>query len=947
MPDPYQYDPSLAGQSMAVPQPYYPQVQAPAQQMQDYSYLANQNFIMNQQYQNNNNTLAIAQQNMQMQMQSVLQGTMAAGMAIYSTGKMAHEKMREAQYQDMLLGNGKYVLESSNWRVLAKATGLMDSSIGQALKIGGRRPEYLSEAEYGFQLDRMVHHRKEEFFDQLLSGGATAAGMALGTAVGGPLGMVGGLVAGTAIDMTIGKVMEPFLASRKAGREMRQYMEVTDLNRGVGQRRMTEETADELGRWAHDQDTSAWKYVPLVGGIVNGRLSRDTKFEKLIKDMSKEELFRDVDIKDIDKIKKRVEETAEVIEKFAGLMHVTKETVLKMKGNLSRMGYTAGQQDTTLNNIANFTMGTGLTAETGMSYNQAFMMAGYGAGYYNQNQPGRQGAYGLMEVASIKAGQEANLVSRLEDAGTLAMSNYAQAINTMNTPWGKVIQRGGGSLGKTEDYYRKLGNGSVALGMQLDRFNKDTNPLENMQDYVTQTYKEVKNMTGDARSARAFLLSMASNRQEAENIESMLDGSKLYMDKAAILSEKKGFRATHQLEDDKSYKPTEALKALGILKSEFGGINLFKGDIRSAGRDTLDIFRRKGTVTQEGSSNDVWTKYSALGSAETVWSNFAWRKVSPSKQDRLSASDEYKNAADKIDLLYQDMAYKNLSQKQIDERMGEVKEFLVSNKIAEDDKEAEKFLGSRILDKEKKEHKIGDTQKSFYDNFRSDKASAFKFLLGNEGKKYSGLAQTFGQKLSGKSTDEIMKIASVWGGGSREDRDKIAKEYGLADLSQMRYNDPYNVGTDPDKAVGYAIRATLQGRGITEQTAKVVDNFTRSIQDKYGSKAQDKLSDILYLRDQIGSKNFNWDAKAKSGFGAIMLDEEMAKRALAQLDTMNAEQRQSQIAKFMNLSVENITDKEKKAKMEAMINNPSDDPNRAAIDNLAQACSELAKAITG
>jgi hypothetical protein len=277
MPDPGMpyYDPTQ-NQFGAIPQQQPMQYQMPDQSM---GYQANNQFLMQQQQSQFQQTMATAQYNMQQQMQTVLQGTMAAGMAIYNTGKSVVDKSREHMYQDMLVNQqGSYVLERSFGRELSWGSGLAGSDLGRALKIGGRQPEFMSQEELQFQMNRAWGHRTHEMMFGL-GGGATAAGSSLvGMSMFKKVGMVKSLAGGMAIDAVLGGAYELAIAGAENRHEFRKFTEIQDLNQRVGQTRLSESTSGQLAdRFFAEDRQSGVRWIPLVGDLLADRMGPNTK----------------------------------------------------------------------------------------------------------------------------------------------------------------------------------------------------------------------------------------------------------------------------------------------------------------------------------------------------------------------------------------------------------------------------------------------------------------------------------------------------------------------------------------------------------------------------------------------------------------------------------------------------------------------------------------------
>lgn len=508
MPDPQMpyYDPSQYNSMYNQPQMNY----MPNDPTQAYnSYWANNQYLMNYGQGNLRATLQTAQYNFHQHMQNVLQGTMASAMAVYNTGKGITDKAREHVYQDMLLSQGNYALERSLWRDVAWGSGLAGSDFGRALKIGGRRPQFLSAGEYDFQMGRSWHHRQGELIDTMIGGGVAAGASALGMAVAGPLGLIGGLAVGYGIDQTAGKLIQPFLDRRAAVREMGHFTDITDLNSGVRQRRMSAGASSAMAEQFFEGDVSNWKYVPVVGDILAGRTGREIKYADTFKKMSEFNLFRDLNPDDIDKISDRVKKSVEVIDKYAGLLNTTRDAIIQIKGRFNQMGMSDANQNVALGNLANFTHSTGFSLDSALSMHGQFSQIGFQTGRMRLGYENLPGQHGLNEVASIKALQEGGMISRMYDPGSLGASFYMNAVRTASTGWGKVSERGNGNVLNAANFYSNSGGGSISWGMakeNLSMFANELNPLQSYDKNVADTMLKLREMGMSEQDIYAYLV---------------------------------------------------------------------------------------------------------------------------------------------------------------------------------------------------------------------------------------------------------------------------------------------------------------------------------------------------------------------------------------------------------------------------------------------------------
>lgn len=453
------YDPYSQQMNNGLPQANYNQVPDP-------SFMMGQNYMQQTQYfanmsQNNlQQTMQIAQYNFHQHMQATLQGTMQAAMAIYNPIANTMQKGNERIYNDIQLGGGAYALERGFGRELAWGSGLAESGLGRALRIGGRRPEFLSNGEYAFQMHRAVHHGQEELMDMLIGGGASTAGSIAGMAFGPP-GIVAGTAFGMALDATVGVALKPYLQRRKFNREFRQFSEMADLNHGYGQRRLDDSGSEELSNWMYGHDVSAVSYIPLIGKSLNKRLSPDTKYEDTFKSMLQNGLFRDSNVNDIEGIKKQVTDTVSIVEKYAGILHTTKEAIMKMKGTFNRLGM---NQNIGMGELSIASLSTGLVADQLLPLQQSYAQSGFAYGFNKDIA----GASGLRNLSNTMAGIEGGLIDRMFDPGSFSQSLYSKSVGFSQTGYGKVIRHGMGNVGGAAGYYANHGGGNTAVGYMME-----------------------------------------------------------------------------------------------------------------------------------------------------------------------------------------------------------------------------------------------------------------------------------------------------------------------------------------------------------------------------------------------------------------------------------------------------------------------------------------------
>jgi hypothetical protein len=484
-------------------------------------------------------------------------------------------------------------------------------------------------------MNRSWHYRTKEWEDMALSGGLSTATSIAGMAFGGPLGMVAGYV----LDQSVGKAFQPYFDKRAAVREFASFTDIADLNRGIGPRRMDAGSSQALAERFFQHDQSAWKYVPIVGDFLSERVGPKNKYAETFKKMVAQNLISDINPTDIDKIEERVKKTAEIMDKFAGLMHTTQETILQIKGKFASMGMGDAQQNIALNNLAKFTTGTGMTWETGLALRDNFSSIGKQAGYFKMGAENLQGDYGLQGIASIAALQNSGLISKSYDAATLGMQQYVNAVEQSRSSWGRVVERGGGNVALAKEYYENQGNGNAVLGMEFENlamFGNKNNPLD--------TYSKIQNAIIDRLRANgmsedkilAFLLRRETTKEGKEQAFAVYSGiGSIGRTSAAINFLNRRLEAVGEkgVATVKINDVLDAFSKNGSLK--FGGgkdTDIYtataQGRVANLYKDIMS-----GTGTAEG-SQERWNseRYGkGITAAGTAWRDIMWSEKEKSK----------------------------------------------------------------------------------------------------------------------------------------------------------------------------------------------------------------------------------------------------------------------------------------------------------------------------
>ena len=579
----------------------------PAAQMMNYQYMQNQQ-LMQMQQTNLQSAINTATNNAQAQMQTVLQGTMAASMAVYNTGKSLVDRARERQYQDQLLGNGNYVLERNNMRDLMWGTGVSQSDFGRALKIGGRRPEFLSSEEYSYQRQRSWNYRKEELFDETVGGGTAMLADAL-TYIPGV-----NFTVGLAAQVVTGGLMKPYFEQRRAGREMRQWAETTNMNWGSGARNISKQDADALGRKEYLEEHPWWSHIP-GGGIINKRLRPELENSVVRKQMMETGLMRDIDPSDLDEIDKRVAKSKEFINRFAGTMHTTRQAIMDMKITLDRMGLNNGQQEVAIANIAKSGLQTNLPTEYLTQAYGNFMQAGTQMGFTNRFSPGAQGNFGLEELNMIKAGIDSGNILKSHDPGTLAMQHFVNAGERTKSGFGTVIQFGHGNvIDAAKALAATRGNqgwASTAVGLMLQgtKYGEKVNPLDVYEESVWKIYNTISNNGQNPEAGFGAVLGMEETIEGKEQAADILYGYTAYNKRESKAAGLETYYRDRGFGQDQGFIRSFAVKDV----AKYGDYSVLKSDTTRVKTGIEDLAARiEGKQIDKNSGDKLYNAFKAV-----------------------------------------------------------------------------------------------------------------------------------------------------------------------------------------------------------------------------------------------------------------------------------------------------------------------------------------------
>ena len=627
-------------------QPQYNSNPAPVQQMQDYSYLYNNQSIIQQQQQSSNNTIQIAQANMQQHMATVLQGTMAAGMAIYSGGNAVISKGKEMQYNDMNFGNGKFVLERSFGRDVAWGMGIAQSDFGRALKIGGRKPEFLTGGEYEYQMSRSTRLRGEELEDMALGGAMSLGGMAMAGVIGGPWGIAASIVAQPLADFATGGL----LAKRRHARDFRHFTETTDTGRG--RQRIGEYESGELaGRFfKHD-------YSIMEETFGTTRFKPNTDYTKLSKDMMTSGLLKDINLNDVDALEMEVKKTAKFIEKFAGILKMTKDEVLKLKASFKDLEVSESGQTDLFNQFGKIGYATGMSGQQIGAYAQSFMSSGIVSGYSGT----KSASEGLSTVAAYDALQRYGIISKaFGDPGTLAVQAQAGAQAFGKSAPGMVFGMGGTPEAARQKLI-EMGGGSLVKGFLEQKMGLSEKPYSGEDSIKNLLSEQMKRdpdtglLKGLGYLQQAGVINDADAKRWYTKMLGGIDEDKLVKREAAKAKAKSLGLKDNSLGFD-SFKYDESVSGLQSNTYSRSAHELV-GNTVARLRDTNlpsdgsdDFFNLKRFMKSKGVAEDLGNWSKALQAGDKTGAETIQKKLAEKAANGIGGGEGY---SDKEEFLYQ------------------------------------------------------------------------------------------------------------------------------------------------------------------------------------------------------------------------------------------------------------------------------------------------------
>lgn len=405
-------------------------------------------------------TMALAQQNLMQSMHFAMMGTMGAFSDVTRRGGAMITSMSPAgRYNDMLAPNQNWALESSFRREVgygfSNMLGLNPMTSPMSRMIQGRRPEFLTEAEYGTTMGYASQIRQAE----LTKGMQSIAGSGLMTMGASALGL--GLGASIALPMIGGVVLDRFLEAQHAEHEslLRSQMTVRNKRVGIGQQYIDSREMEKVHSSFYEKDNP---YASrFFGDNAIGRAFKpDIEKLKVFQSAADNGLLAFENL-DAESIIKQITKISDTVEKFSRIGKVTREVSMKLMGELKGAGIHGDKL------FADFGSAAITSSITGIDLQSLVGM---------KSDAARQGSYRGYDTFSASSGVE-NIISgyaMMQSNGMFKQKDISrltqirqQDNNRSPKDTMALLLRFGGDQNKLNEWLNRSGGGDgIAVGLE-------------------------------------------------------------------------------------------------------------------------------------------------------------------------------------------------------------------------------------------------------------------------------------------------------------------------------------------------------------------------------------------------------------------------------------------------------------------------------------------------
>ena len=286
---------------------------------------------------NSRTTMQLAQQNLMNSMHFTLAGTMGAFSDVTRRGGAMITAMSPVgKYNDLLAPNQNWALESSFRRevgfMASNGMGLDPYNSAFSRFIQGRRPEFLTEGEYGSTMGYASQLRKASFEKGLMSIGASA-GLTMGASAFG-LGLAGSL----AVPMIGGLIVDRMLEASHAEHEssIKYQLGAKTKRVGIGQQFIHTGEMSKVHQSFYESENP---YISrFLGDNALGNAFKPDVQKLKVFDQMKDNGLMSFESLNADNIINYVNKIASTVEKFSRIGKVTREVATKLMGDIKGVG---------------------------------------------------------------------------------------------------------------------------------------------------------------------------------------------------------------------------------------------------------------------------------------------------------------------------------------------------------------------------------------------------------------------------------------------------------------------------------------------------------------------------------------------------------------------------------------------------------------------------------
>jgi AraC-like DNA-binding protein len=402
-------------------------------------------------------TMALAQQNLMQSMHTAMLGTMGAFSDISRRGGAMITSMSPAgRYNDMLAPNQNWALESSFRREMGFSIGnhfnLDPHNSVMSRLIQGRRPEFLTEGEYGATMG-IAHQMRVGQFEKgaasafgstALSMMASAGGLSFGASIALPL--VGGLI--------IDRALEASYAEQES--KLKYNLNARTKRVGIGQQFINSREMEKVHTSFYEHDNPyARRYF---GDNALGNLWKPDIEKLKVFDQMKDNGLMSFEKLDSDSILKYINKVTDAVEKFSRIGKLTHEASVKIMSQLKGAGIHGQDMLDQFKDIAHQSNLTGIDAQTLTDIRAGAASSasglGFNATHSSQSMGNILSSFVMMQTAGNFRGK--NVMDLTQNAFQYNMQNTRNTLG-MITRFGGI---GEAFKGITNEY----GGGDAAWG---------------------------------------------------------------------------------------------------------------------------------------------------------------------------------------------------------------------------------------------------------------------------------------------------------------------------------------------------------------------------------------------------------------------------------------------------------------------------------------------------